>query len=159
MKKRTNMTIWQLFGKIWKYVIPYKWLVVATLTLTLISSLFAQVNAIVLDKTVDSVNALVTAKDFAWSKAARILTIISIVLLGKELLTVLIGFAQKYFGMRMRILVSRDLAQAVIEKMLTFRMAFFSANGNEPGKLQTRIDRGVDSLTNTVNNVFIMIQT
>ncbi|MBQ6044677.1 MAG: hypothetical protein IJL42_04055, partial [Bacteroidales bacterium] len=75
MKKRTNMTIWQLFGKIWKYVIPYKWLVVATLTLTLISSLFAQVNAIVLDKTVDSVNALVTAKDFAWSKAARILTI------------------------------------------------------------------------------------
>ncbi|MBQ6291509.1 MAG: ABC transporter ATP-binding protein [Bacteroidales bacterium] len=149
------MTIWQLFGKIWKYVIPYKWLVIATLTLTLISSLFAQVNAIVLDKTVDSVNALVTAKDFAWSKAARILTIISIVLLGKEVLTVLIGFAQKYFGMRMRILVSRDLAQAVIEKMLTFRMAFFSANGNEPGKLQTRIDRGVDSLTNTVNNVFI----
>ena len=155
MKKRTNMTIWQLFGKIWKYVIPYKWLVIATLTLTLISSLFAQVNAIVLDKTVDSVNALVTAKDFAWSKAARILTIISIVLLGKEVLTVIIGFAQKYFGMRMRILVSRDLAQAVIEKMLTFRMAFFSANGNEPGKLQTRIDRGVDSLTNTVNNVFI----
>ncbi|MBO4757563.1 MAG: ABC transporter ATP-binding protein [Bacteroidales bacterium] len=149
------MTIWELFGKIWKYVIPYKWLVVATLTLTLISSLFAQVNAIVLDRTVDSVNALVTAKDFAWSKAARILTIISIVLLGKEVLTVLIGFAQKYFGMRMRILVSRDLAQAVIEKMLTFRMAFFSANGNEPGKLQTRIDRGVDSLTNTVNNVFI----
>ena len=155
MKKRTNMTIWELFRKIWKYVIPYKWLVVATLALTLVSSLFAQVNAIVLDKTVDSVNALVTAKDFAWSKAARILTIISIVLLGKELLTVLIGFAQKYFGMRMRILVSRDLAQAVIEKMLTFRMAFFSANGNEPGKLQTRIDRGVDSLTNTVNNVFI----
>ena len=155
MKKRTNMTIWELFGKIWKYVIPYKWLVVATLTLTLISSLFAQVNAIVLDRTVDSVNALVTAKDFAWSKAARILTIISIVLLGKEVLTVLIGFVQKYFGMRMRILVSRDLAQAVIEKMLTFRMAFFSANGNEPGKLQTRIDRGVDSLTNTVNNVFI----
>ena len=155
MKKRTNMTIWELFRKIWKYVIPYKWLVFATLVLTLISSFFAQVNAIVLDRTVDSVNALVTAKDFAWSKAARILTIISVVLLGKEILTAVISFAQKYFGMRMRILVSRDLAQAVIEKMLTFRMAFFSANGNEPGKLQTRIDRGVDSLTNTVNNVFI----
>ena len=155
MKKRTNMTIWELFRKIWKYVIPYKWLVIATLTLTLISSLFAQVNAIVLDRTVDAVNALVTAAEFAWSKAAKILTIISIVLLGKEILTALISFAQKYFGMRMRILVSRDLAQAVIEKMLTFRMAFYSANGNEPGKLQTRIDRGVDSLTNTVNNVFI----
>ena len=149
------MTIWDLFKKIWKYVIPYKWLVVATLVLTLISSLFAQVNAIVLDRTVDSINALVTAADFAWSKAARLLTIITAVLLGKELLTVLITFLQKYYGMKMRIFVSRDLSQAVIEKMLTFRMAFYSANGNEPGKLQTRIDRGVDSLTNTVNNIFI----
>ena len=155
MKKRTNMTIWELLKKIWKYVLPYKWLVFATLVLTLISSLFAQVNAIVLDRTVDSVNALVGAEDFAWSKAARILTIISIILLGKEVLSILLSYAQKFFGERMRILVSRDLAQAVIEKMLTFRMAFFSANGNEPGKLQTRIDRGVDSLTNTMKNFFI----
>ena len=93
MKRRTNMTIWELFRKIWKYVLPYKWLVAATLALTLISSLFAQVNAIVLDRTVDAVNALVTAAEFAWSKAARILTIISVVLLGKEILTALISFA------------------------------------------------------------------
>lgn len=155
MKKRTNMSIWELLKKIWKYVLPYKWLVLITLVMTLISSLFAQVNAIVLDKTVDSVNGLVGAEDFAWSKAARLLTIISIVLLGKEVLSILLSFAQKYYGEKMRILVSKDLAQAVIEKMLTFRMAFFSANDNEPGKLQTRIDRGVDSLTNTIKNFFI----
>ena len=155
MKKRMNMTIWELLKKIWKYVLPYKWLVFVTLVMTLISSLFAQVNAVVLDKTVDSVNSLVGAEDFAWSKAARLLTIISIVLLGKEVLSILLSFAQKFFGEKMRILVSRDLAQAVIEKMLTFRMAFFSANDNEPGKLQTRIDRGVDSLTNTIKNFFI----
>ena len=155
MKKRMNMSIWELLKKIWKYVLPYKWLVLITLVLTLISSLFAQVNAVVLDKTVDSVNGLVGAEDFAWSKAARLLTIISIVLLGKEVLSILLSFAQKFFGEKMRILVSRDLAQAVIEKMLTFRMAFFSANDNEPGKLQTRIDRGVDSLTNTIKNFFI----
>ena len=155
MKKRMNMTIWELLKKIWKYVLPYKWLVLVTLVLTLISSLFAQVNAVVLDRTVDSVNALVGAKDFAWSKAARLLTIISIVLLGKEVLSILLSFAQKFFGEKMRIMVSKDLAQAVIEKMLTFRMAFFSANDNEPGKLQTRIDRGVDSLTNTIKNFFI----
>lgn len=149
------MTIWQLLGKIWKYVIPYKWLVLCTLVLTLISSVFSQVNAIVLDRTVDSVNALVGTEDFAWSRAARILTVISIVLLGKEVLSILLSFAQKFFGEKMRIYVSRDLAQAVIEKMLTFRMAFFSANDNEPGKLQTRIDRGVDSLTNTMKNFFI----
>lgn len=155
MKKRLNMSIWELLKKIWKYVLPYKWLVFVTLVMTLISSLFAQVNAVVLDKTVDSVNGLVGAEDFAWSKAARLLTIISIVLLGKEVLSILLSFAQKYYGEKMRILVSRDLAQAVIEKMLTFRMAFFSANDNEPGKLQTRIDRGVDSLTNTIKNFFI----
>ena len=149
------MSIWELLKKIWKYVLPYKWLVLVTLVLTLISSLFAQVNAVVLDKTVDSVNGLVGAEDFAWSKAARLLTIISIVLLGKEVLSILLSFAQKFFGEKMRIFVSRDLAQAVIEKMLTFRMAFFSANDNEPGKLQTRIDRGVDSLTNTIKNFFI----
>ncbi|MDO5442507.1 MAG: ABC transporter ATP-binding protein [Bacteroidia bacterium] len=149
------MSIWELLKKIWKYVLPYKWLVFVTLVMTLISSLFAQVNAVVLDKTVDSVNGLVGAENFAWSKAARLLTIISIVLLGKEVLSILLSFAQKYYGEKMRILVSRDLAQAVIEKMLTFRMAFFSANDNEPGKLQTRIDRGVDSLTNTIKNFFI----
>ena len=36
-------------------------------------------------------------------------------------------------------------------------MAFFSAEGNETGKLQSRIDRGIMSLSNTVNNFFIEI--
>ena len=77
------MNLVNLFKNIKPFVKPYKWLVFLTLILTLIGSLMAQVNAIVLDRTVDAVNALVTAKDFAWAKAARILTIISIVLLGK----------------------------------------------------------------------------
>ena len=144
-----------LFRKIWPYVRPYRWLVVATLVLTLITSLMAQVNAVVLDRTVDAINALVGAADFEWGKAAKILTLISIILLSKEVLSAVLSFAQKYFGERMRIMVSRDLAQAVIEKMLTFKMAFFSADNNEPGKLQTRIDRGVESLSMTVRNFFI----
>lgn len=115
----------------------------------------AQVNAIVLDRTVDAINALVGAPDFAWSKAAKILTIITIVLLGKEVLSAIITFAQNYFGERMRIFVSKDLAQSVIEKVLTFKMAFFSASDNETGKLQTRIDQGVSSLSRTVQNFFI----
>ncbi len=134
---------------------PYKWLVFITLILTLVGSLMAQVNAIVLDRTVDAVNALVGSADFAWSKAAKILTVISIVLLGKEILSAIITFAQNYFGERMRIFVSKDLAQSVIEKVLTFRMAFFSQSDNETGKLQTRIDQGVSSLSRTVQNFFI----
>ena len=149
------MNLFQLFKKIWPYVRPYRWLVLITLILTLIGSLMAQVNAIVLDRTVDAVNGLVTGGDFAWSKAARILTIITIVLLGKEILSALITFAQSYFGERMRIFVSKDLSQAVIDKMLTFRMAFFSRSNNDTGKLQTRIDQGVSSLSSTVQNFFI----
>ena len=149
------MNLINLFKNIKPFVKPYKWLVFLTLILTLIGSLMAQVNAIVLDRTVDAVNALVTAKDFFWAKAARILTIISIVLLGKEVLSALITFAQNYFGERMRIFVSRDLSQSVIEKVLTFRMAYFNTDENATGKLQARIDQGVSSLSRTVQNFFI----
>ena len=149
------MNLIKLFKKIWPYVRPYRWLVLITLILTLIGSLMAQVNAIVLDRTVDAVNGLVVAKDFAWSKAARILLTISIVLLGKEILCAGITFFQAYFGERMRIFVSKDLSQAVIDKMLSFRMAFFSRSNNDTGKLQTRIDQGVSSLSSTVQNFFI----
>ena len=134
------MNLINLFKKIRPYVYPYRWLVIITLILTLIGSLMAQVNAVVLDRTVDAINALVNPEGFAWSKAARILTAISIILLGKETLTALITDAQNFFGEKMRINVSKDLSQAVIDKMLTFRMAFFSAKDNETGKLQTRID-------------------
>lgn len=45
----------------------------------------------------------------------------------------------------------------MVDRILTFRMAFFCQDGNEPGKLQTRIDRGIMSLSNTVKNFFIDI--
>ena len=148
------MNLFQLFKNIRPFVKPYKWLVAITLVLTLAGSLMAQVNAIVLDRTVDAINALI-GTDFTWTQAARIMTIISIVLLGKEILSALISFAQNYFGERMRIFVSRDLSQSVIEKVLTFRMAYFNTDENATGKLQARIDQGVSSLSRTVQNFFI----
>ena len=148
------MNLINLFKNIRPFVRPYRWLVIITLVLTLIGSLMAQVNAIVLDRTVDAINALI-GTDFTWGQAARILTIISIVLLGKELLSVLITFAQNFYGERMRIFVSRDLSQSVIEKVLTFRMAYFNTDENATGKLQARIDQGVSSLSRTVQNFFI----
>ncbi|MBQ3950908.1 MAG: ABC transporter ATP-binding protein, partial [Bacteroidales bacterium] len=148
------MNLFQLFKNISPFVKPYKWLVFVTLILTLVGSLMAQVNAIVLDRTVDAINALI-GTDFSWSQAARILTIISVVLLGKEIISAIITFAQNYYGERMRIFVSRDLSQSVIEKVLTFRMAFFNTGDNATGKLQARIDQGVSSLSRTVQNFFI----
>ncbi|MCR5276494.1 MAG: ABC transporter ATP-binding protein/permease [Bacteroidales bacterium] len=148
------MSIFGLFTKIKPFVRPYRVLVIITLVLTLVGSLMAQVNAIVLDRTVDAINALI-GTDFTWAQAARIMTTICIVLLGKEIISALITFAQNYYGERMRIFVSRDLSQSVIEKVLTFRMAFFSTDENATGKVQARIDQGVSSLSRTVQNFFI----
>ena len=153
-----RMTIWSLLKNMIPFVLPYRWLIVITLVLTLVGSLMAQVNAVVLDWTVDSINALIQQADgFKWSSAVRILTIITIILLGKEVVGAVVTFFQRYYGERMRILVSRDLSLKVVERMLSFRMAFFSSEGNETGKLQSRIDRGIMSLSNTVNNFFIEI--
>ena len=149
------MNLFQLFKNVSPFVKPYKWLAFITLVLTLIGSLMAQVNAIVLDWTVDQVNGLVTAGEQWGHAAAHIVIMISVVLLGKEIISALITFAQNYYGERMRIFVSRDLAQSVIEKVLTFRMAFFNTGDNATGKLQARIDQGVSSLSRTVQNFFI----
>ncbi len=152
------MTLKQLFLKIWPFVKPYRWLVVLTLLLTLVGSLMAQVNAVVLDRAVDSINALLHEEGgFEWGKAAKLLLVVSAVLLGKELLSAVFTFGQRIFGEKIRINVSRDLSLRVVDRILQFRMAYFSNDGNEPGKLQTRIDRGVMSLSNTVKNFFIDI--
>lgn len=157
-KETGRMTIWGLLKAVLPYVLPYKWLITITLTLTLVGSLMAQVNAVVLDRAVDSINNLIQMPGgFSWGSAARLLTIISIILLGKEVIGAMVTFFQRYYGERMRILVSRDLSLRVVGRMLSFRLAFYTTEGNETGKLQSRIDRGIMSLSNTVNNFFIEI--
>ncbi len=153
----SKMGIGGLLKKLLPFVLPYRWLLAITLTLTFLGATMSQVNAIVLDKAVDAINDLMHSGGFAWSKAAQLLLVVSAVLLGKELLAAFITFGQRLFGEKIRINVSRDLSLRVVKRILSFRMSFFSAEGNEPGKLQTRIDRGVMSLSNTVKNFFIDI--
>jgi ABC-type multidrug transport system fused ATPase/permease subunit len=124
--------------------------------LTLIGSLTAQVNAWILRYTVDGINDLVEANK-GIKEGIHILTIITTVLLTKEILNAFISFGQKFYGEKLRIYVSKDLAQAVIDKILAYRLAFFTSTNNETGKLQTRIDRGIESLTRLVQNFFIDI--
>ena len=120
-----KMNLWQLLTNIMPFVLPYRWLIAITLVLTLIGSLMAQVNAVVLDRAVDAINALIQQPGgFVWAEAVRILTIITIILLGKEVIGALVTFFQRYYGERMRILVSRDLSLRVVDRILSFRMAF-----------------------------------
>ncbi len=152
-----QMGIGKLLNRIIRYVQPYRWLVVITLFLTLMSSLLAQVNAVVLDRSVDAINILDQQPALLWSNAVDLLVIISIILLGKEVLAAVVNFFRRYYGERMRILVNRDLSLQVIRHILTFRMAFFTSSGNEAGRLQSRIDKGVTSLSRSVNLFFIDI--
>ncbi|WP_306353127.1 ABC transporter ATP-binding protein [Flavobacterium sp. '19STA2R22 D10 B1'] len=150
------MNIKQLFRHLYPFVKPYRLLVFATLALTLVGSFTAQVNAWILRYTVDSITELIEAGK-GLNEGISILIFITIVLLSKELINAFVQFGQKFYGEKLRILVSQDLAQAVIEKILTYKLSFYTSNNNESGKLQTRIDRGIESLTRLVQNFFIDI--
>jgi ABC-type multidrug transport system fused ATPase/permease subunit len=150
------MSLIQLFKQILPYVRPYKWLIVLALALTFVGALTAQVNAYVLQYTVNSISSLLENHK-PLKEGMHIVAIISIVLLSKELVNIFLSFGQKFFGEKIRIMISQDLAQRVIEKILTYRMAFFTSDESGSGKLQTRIDQGVSSLTRTVQSFFIDI--
>ena len=150
------MSLWHLFQKLRPFVRPYRLLVIATLILTLIGSLTAQVNALTLQYAVDSINKLVEA-GLGLSEGWHILITITAILLGKEILNAFVQFGQKFYGEKLRIFVSQDLAQGIIEKFLTYRLSFFNEDNNQAGKLQTRIDRGIGSLTRLVQIFFIDI--
>ena len=86
------MGIGTLLYYILRIVKPYRWLLVVTLVLTLLGSLLAQVNAIVLDRAVDAINVLDQQPTLMWPSALRVLIIVSAVLLGKELLAAVVNF-------------------------------------------------------------------
>ena len=150
------MDLWQLFQKLQPFVRPYRVLVIATLILTLIGSFTAQVNAITLQYAVDSISKLLESGQ-GLEQGWHILITISIILLSKEIINAFVQFGQKFYGEKLRIFVSQDLAQSIIEKFLKYRLAFFNEDNNQAGKLQTRIDRGIGSLTRLVQIFFIDI--
>jgi len=150
------MTLTLLYNNLKPYVRPYRRLVIATLILTAIGSFAAQVNALILRYTVDHINGL-ALEGKPLQEGFDLLIRITIVLLAKELVNAVVQFGQKFYGEKLRIYVSRDLAQDIVEKILSYRMAFYTSSENDSGKLQTRIDRGIESLTKLVQNFFIDI--
>ncbi|WP_201527121.1 ABC transporter ATP-binding protein [Psychrobacter frigidicola] len=146
--------LWDILKKLAVFANPYRTLIIATLILTVFGSFTAQVNAFVLRYTVDRLTEIATLPE-PWQAGVQMLIIITVVLLIKEVLSILLSFGQRYFGEKIRINLSRDLSQRVIERILTYRMAFYTSSENDSGKLQTRIDMGVSSLTSLVQNFFI----
>lgn len=150
------MTLIELLKKIKPFVKPYHKLVVATLVLTAIGSFAVQINALILRYTVDNITEIMV-ENKPLSSGFYLLSFISAILLSKEIIYAFVQFGQKFYGEKLRIYISRDFSQAIVEKILSYRMAFYTSDVNESGKLQTRIDMGISSLTRLVQNFFIDI--
>ena len=83
--------------------------------------------------------------------------LISAILLGKEIINTGLRYGQNLFGEKIRVNVSSRLSQVAVERILTYRLAFYTDSDNQTGILQTRIDRGAESLTKLVQSAFIDI--
>jgi len=148
------MNFWQIIKRLAPFVKPYKSLVITSFFLTLIGAMIAQVNPLVLRHTVDTIQQLLSEGNTA-QQGFSLLIFISVILFGKELANIAIKYGQSMLGERIRINLSSQLSQFAIERILTYKYAYFADDENATGKLQTRIDRGADSLTNFVQNIFI----
>lgn len=153
---RRTVNLISIYKQILPFIKPYKWMIFGTLALTFIGALMAQVNPLVLKYTIDEVEQLMKLPE-PMTEGMQVLILISAILMGKELLNIFINFGQKFYGEKIRINTSSVLAQTAIDKILTYRVAYFTDEDHESGKLQTRIDQGISSLTRLVQNFFIDI--
>ena len=151
-----TITIYHIYQQLIPFIKPYRLMIYGTLFLTFLGALMAQVNPLVLKYTVDEVTELTKHTD-PMQEGIHVLVVISAILLGKELLNIFIQFGQKFYGEKIRINTSSVLAQSIIDKILLYRVAYFNDENHESGKLQIRIDRGIESLTKLVQNFFIDI--
>lgn len=150
------MTIWEVFRRLKPFVQPYRSLIIFALILTLLGALTAQVNPIILRHTVDTIEEMQN-KGWGITEGASMLLMVSIILFSKEIINSLIVFGQRFYGEKIRISISGDLANTAINRILQYDLGFYSSGTNEKGKLQTRVDRGVEYLTRLVQNFFIDI--
>lgn len=151
-----STTLYGIYRQLVPFIRPYRPMIYGTLFLTFLGALAAQVNPLVLKYTVDEVSKL-THLPHPMKEGAHVLMVISAILLGKELLNIFINFGQNFYGEKVRINVSSVLAQTAIDKILTYRVAYFKDENHDSGKLQIRIDRGIESLTKLVQSFFIDI--
>ena len=110
-----TITIFGIFKQLKPFIKPYRLMIFWTLLLTLLGALAAQVNPIVLKYTVDEVQKLIDLPN-PMQEGIHVLVIVTIILLVKEIANIFINFGQKFYGEKIRINVSSELAQRAIDK-------------------------------------------
>lgn len=130
--------------------------VIFSLVLTLLGAFAAQVNPLVLRYTVDTIERLLREGRNA-HEGVSLLIMISVILFAKEILNASLRYGQSLFGEKIRVNVSSQLSQVAVARILKYQLGFYGDTDNQTGILQTRIDRGAESLTKIVQSTFIDI--
>jgi ABC-type multidrug transport system fused ATPase/permease subunit len=150
------MSTANLIRKLWPFIRKYRSTLALALFLTLIGALLAQVTALVMEYSVNTVQALLD-EPVPQARIYRIVGTLVAVLLGKEVLNLGIQLWQKYLSDRIRFRMAGDLYNYTIARIVSYKLDFFALSQNATGKLEKRIDKGIESITKTIKNMFVDI--
>ncbi|MBD2702782.1 ABC transporter ATP-binding protein [Spirosoma sp. BT702] len=150
------MSTFLLIRKLWPFVRNYRGSLALALFLTTIGALLAQVTPLVMEYTVNTVQNLLK-KPIDKGEVSWVVSTLVAILLGKEVLSLLVQLGQKFLSDRIRFRMAADLYDYTIQRIVSYHLSFFALNQNQTGKLEKRIDKGIENLTKTVKNLFVDI--
>jgi ABC-type multidrug transport system fused ATPase/permease subunit len=150
------MNTFILIRKLWPFVRNYRGSLVVALFLTTIGAMLAQVTPLVMEYSVNTVQKLLD-RPIEKTEVAWVVGSLVAILLTKELLSLLVQLGQKFLSDRIRFRMAADLYEFTISRIVSYHLSFFALGQNQTGKLEKRIDKGIESLTKTVKNLFVDI--
>jgi ABC-type multidrug transport system fused ATPase/permease subunit len=150
------MNTFLLIRKLWPFVRSYRGSLVLALLLTTIGALLAQVTPLVMEYTVNTVQGLLK-KPIDKQEVSWVVGTLVAILLAKEVFSLLVQLGQKFLSDRIRFRMAADLYDYTIQRIVSYHLSFFALGQNQTGRLEKRIDKGIDSLTKTVKNLFVDI--
>ena len=150
------MSTIHLFRKLWPFIRKYQGNVALALILTLICGLLGNVSPLAMEYTLNAVQTL-RRLPVADREVWRNVGILAGIMLGNEFLTLLLQLWQKYLGDSLRFRLAGDLYNYTIQRIVSYHLAFFALSQNQTGKLEKRIDKGIESISKTIKNVFVEI--
>lgn len=151
------MSTLSLIKKLWPFVQKYRQSLVGAFALTALGALLAQVTPLVMEYTVNTVQNILNQKNQTTEQITWIVGGLVLVLFAKEIINLLVQLGQKFLSDRLRFRLAADLHNYTIRRMVSYHLSFFALSQNQIGKLEKRIDKGIESLTKTVKNIFVDI--
>jgi len=145
-----------LIRKLYPFVRKYNGTLVLTLLLTMLGALLSQVTPLVMEYSVNRVQDMIE-RPVVRREVYLIVGSLVGILLGKELLSLGLQLWQKYLSDRIRFRMAGDLYDYTIQRIVSYHLSFFALPNNQTGKLEKRIDKGIESIAKTVKNLFVDI--